>query len=85
VVHVAVSVDDILRELDARRVYFYQKVHRAFLKHFNKPIEFSSYSCYFSEDEQVAKMFYDIAKEFCTRVAMYKAQELERFGKREKQ
>jgi predicted enzyme related to lactoylglutathione lyase len=67
----------------SRRVYFYQKVHRAFLKHFQKPIEFSSYSCYFSEDEQVAKMFYDIAKQFCTRVAMYKAQELERFGKRE--
>ena len=75
---------DLPTENPSRRVYFYQKVHKMFLKHFSKPIEFSSYSCYFSEDEEVAKAFYGIAKEFCSRVAIYKAQELEGFGKSSK-
>jgi hypothetical protein len=34
---------------------------------------------------RVAGAFYGIAKDFCSRVAIYKVQELERFGKRPKQ
>jgi len=76
---------DLSTENESRRVYFYQKVRTMLLKHFNKPIEFSSQSCYFSVDQEVAEKFFEIAKQFCTRATMYRAQELERFGKREKQ
>jgi hypothetical protein len=75
---------DLPTENEARRVYFYQKLHRKFISAFKKPLEFSSQSCYLSEDEDAAKLFYSIAKEFCTRATMYRAQELERYGKRGK-
>ena len=70
---------DLPTENEARRVYFYQKLHRKFIQAFKKPAEFSSFSCYFSEDEEAARLFFTVAKEFCTRAAMYKAQELDRF------
>jgi len=76
---------DLSTENESKRTYFYYKVRTMLLKHFNKPIEFSSQSCYFSEDRQVAEKFFEIAKQFCTRATMYEAKPLERFGKREKQ
>ena len=69
----------------SRRTYFYEKVRTIMRKHFGKDVSFSSYSCYFSEDEEVAEKFFAIAKEFCTRATIYRAQEIQRFGKREKQ
>ena len=76
---------DLPTQNASRRVYFYEKIHTMLKKHFGKDVEFSSYSCYFSEDEEVAKKFFEIAKQFCTRATIYKAQQIERFGKRGKQ
>jgi hypothetical protein len=44
-------------------------------------VRLSTFSCYISEDEELAKKFFGIATEFCTRATIYKAQELERFKK----
>jgi hypothetical protein len=47
-------------------------------------VEFDTFSCYTTPDEALAKKFYELTKEFCERSTIYKAQELEKFGKREK-
>ena len=75
---------DLPTENPSRRAYFYEKIHKMLRKHFGKDVEFSSYSCYFSADEEVTKKFFAIAKEFCTRATIYKAQELQRYGRKEK-
>lgn len=72
---------DLSTENESRRVYFYEKVRRMFLKHFNQPVTFSSQSCYFTPDQELAEKFFEIVKEFATRTTMYRAEELERFKK----
>lgn len=70
---------------ESKRVMFYYKVHQMFREHFGKDMDLSTYSCYASDNEQVAKAFYEIAKEHCSRATLYKAVALSRFGKGEKQ
>ena len=70
---------DLPTEPAARRVYFYTKLHRKFIQAFKRPLEFSSQSCYVTPDEEAAKLFFSVAKEFCTRAALYKAQERDRY------
>lgn len=66
----------------SRRAYFYEKVHTMLNKYYGKDkVRLSTFSCYISEDEELAKKFFGIATEFCTRATIYKAQELERFKK----
>ena len=76
---------DLSTSDESHRTYFYRKLHRKMSKLYGARWKFSTQSCYFTEDEEVAKKFYEIVKEFCTRATIYRAQEMERFGKREKQ
>jgi len=70
---------------ESKRTYFYRKLQRKMRKLYGARWKLSTQSCYFTDSEEVAKKFYEIVAEFCTRATMYRAQELERFGKREKQ
>ena len=76
---------DLSTNDESKRTYFYRKLHRKMRKLYGAKWKFSTQSCYFTESEEVAKKFYEIVTEFCTRATIYKAQELERFGKRETQ
>jgi hypothetical protein len=77
---------DLSTKNESRRTYFYEKVHKMLNQHFDKAhVEFSTFSCYTTPDEDLAKKFYDLTKEFCETATMYKAQKIEGFGKREKQ
>jgi len=52
--------------------------------HFDKAhVDFDTYSCYTTPDEELAKKFYELTKEFCERSTIYRAQEVEKFAKRE--
>jgi len=39
---------------------FYQAVHRMLRKKLGKDVKFSTYSCYFTEDPQLAKEFLEV-------------------------
>ena len=60
-----------------RRVDFYRQVHRLFREHYGKTkaekMGFSSQSCYFTDDEKLAKKFLELASEYSKRCSLYKA------------
>jgi len=56
-----------------RRVDFYRKVHRLLRQHYGKDVKFSSYSCYFTKDEDLAKKFLELAGQYSKRCNLYKA------------
>jgi len=60
-----------------RRVDFYRQVHRLFREHYGKmkanKMEFSSQSCYFTDDEELAEKFLELASEYSKRCSLYKA------------
>lgn len=64
-----------------RRVDFYRQVHRLFREHYGKVkaerMEFSSQSCYFTDDEELAKKFLELASEYSKRCSLYKAVKME--------
>ena len=56
---------DIPTENATRRVDFYRKVHRLLRERYGKEkMELSSKRCYFTHDEELAKMFLDVVKKF---------------------
>jgi hypothetical protein len=45
--------------------------------HFGKDVEFSTQSCYFTEDEELARKFLEVVKEFEGKGHIYKAVKME--------
>jgi len=64
---------DIPTKNPTKRVDFYRKIHRMLRQHYGKDVEFSSMSCYFTEDEELAKKFMEIAIAYSKRCNLYKA------------
>jgi hypothetical protein len=65
---------DIPTKNESNRVMFYQAVHRMLKKHYGKEhVTFSSYSCYFTEDEELAKRFLEVVKQHDGKGNLYRA------------
>lgn len=64
---------DIPTKNASRRVMFYQAVHKLLMTHLGKDVKFSTQSCYFTEDEELAKKFLDVVREFQGKGHIYKA------------
>jgi len=64
---------DIPTQSPTKRVDFYRKVHRLLRQHYDKDVEFSSYSCYFTDDEDLAKKFLSIVEKHDGKGHLYKA------------
>lgn len=64
---------DIPTSNPTKRVDFYRKVHRLLRQHYGKDIEFSTMSCYFTEDEELAKKFLELAGQYGKRCNLYRA------------
>ena len=56
-----------------RRVDFYRKVHRLLREHCGKGVKFSTQSCYFTEDEALAKELLESAGHYDRRCNLYGA------------
>ena len=57
----------------SRRVMFYQAVHKMLMMHLGKDVEFSTQSCYFTEDKELAEKFLEVVKKFEGKGHIYKA------------
>jgi hypothetical protein len=64
---------DIPTKNASKRVMFYQAIHGLFMMHFGKDVKFSTQSCYFTEDEQLAKKFLDVVRRFNGKGHLYQA------------
>jgi hypothetical protein len=64
---------DIPTRNPTRRVDFYRKVHRLLREHYGREVKFSSQSCYFTDDEDLAKKFLELAGQYSKRCNLYKA------------
>ncbi len=64
---------DIPTSNPTKRVDFYRKVHRLLREHYGKEVKFSTQSCYFTEDEALAKKFLELAGHYSKRCKLYKA------------
>lgn len=63
---------DIPTANPTKRVDFYRKVHRLLSEHYGKEVKFSSQSCYFTEDEALAKKFLELAGHYSKKCNLYK-------------
>ena len=64
---------DIPTKNASRRVRFYEAIHRLFMMHLGKDVEFSTQSCYFTEDKELAEKFLEVVKKFEGKGHIYKA------------
>lgn len=64
---------DIPTANPTRRVDFYRRVHKMLREHYGKEVKFSSQSCYFTEDEQLAKKLLELASRYSRRCNLYRA------------
>jgi hypothetical protein len=64
---------DIPFKNESKRVMFYQAVHRMLRKHLGKDIEFSTQSCYFTEDEELAKSFLEVVQLYSGKGHLWRA------------
>ena len=64
---------DIPTANGTKRVDFYRKVHRLLREHYGKEVKFSTQSCYFTEDEALAKEILELAGQYSKRCNLYKA------------
>jgi hypothetical protein len=60
-----------------KRVDFYRKVHRLLRQHYGKDVKFSTQSCYFTEDQELAKKFLELVGRYSKRCHLYKAVKVE--------
>jgi hypothetical protein len=56
-----------------KRVDFYRRVHRLLREHYSKDVEFSTQSCYFTEDNELAKKFLELVRTVNGKGHLYKA------------
>lgn len=64
---------DIPTSNPSRRVDFYRKVHRLLREHYGKDVKFSSQSCYFTQDEALAKKLLELTGHYSKKCNLYKA------------
>ena len=64
---------DIPTANPTKRVDFYRKVHRLLREHYGKEVKFSTQSCYFTEDEALAKKFLELGGHYSKRCNLYRA------------
>ena len=64
---------DIPTANPTKRVDFYRKVHRLLREHYGKEVKFSTQSCYFTEDEVLAKKFLELAGKYSKKCNLYRA------------
>lgn len=64
---------DIPTNSPSRRVMFYHALHHMFMMHLGKDVEFSTQSCYFTEDKELAEKFLEVVKKFEGKGHLYKA------------
>ncbi len=64
---------DIPTKNESRRVMFYQAIHRLLMTRLGKDVKFSTQSCYFTEDKELAEMFLAVVKKFEGKGHIYKA------------
>ena len=64
---------DIPTANPTRRVDFYRKVHRLLREHYGREVKFSSQSCYFTDDEGLAKKLLELAEHYSKRCNLYRA------------
>ena len=64
---------DIPTKNPTKRVDFYRKVHRLLREHYGREVKFSTQSCYFIEDEDLAKKFLKLAGHYSKRCNLYRA------------
>ena len=64
---------DIPSKNESKRVMFYQAVHRLLMMHLGKDVKFSTQSCYFTEDEELAKKFLEAVQRHNGKGHIYKA------------
>jgi len=57
----------------ARRIAFYRAVHRLLKEHYGREVKLSSQSCYFTEDEELAKKFLELISHYSKRCNLYRA------------
>ncbi len=55
----------------SKRVMFYHAAHRMLMMHLGKDVKFSTYSCYLTEDEELAKKFLDVVQKFSGKGHLY--------------
>ena len=73
-VNVVYVVDyDIPTANQTKRVDFYRKVHRLLREHYGKEVKFSTQSCYFTEDEVLAKKLLGLAGQYSKKCNLYRA------------
>jgi len=61
-----------------KRVDFYRKIHRLLREHYGKEnTTFSSSSCYFTEDKELADKFLEIVKNFDGKGNLYQARKVQ--------
>jgi hypothetical protein len=68
---------DIPTKKPSRRVMFYEAVHHLFMMHLGKDVKFSTQSCYFAEDKELAEKFLEVVKKFEGKGHIYKAVKME--------
>lgn len=64
---------DIPTKNASKRVMFYQAIHDLFMMHLGKDVKFSTQSCYFTNDEELAKKFLQVVQKFNGKGHLYKA------------
>jgi len=68
---------DIPTKNAGKRVRFYEAVHRLFMMHLGEDVKFSTQSCYFTEDKELARKFLEVVKKFEGKGHIYKAVKME--------
>lgn len=64
---------DIPTKNASRRVMFYQAIHRLLMMHLGKDVKFSTQSCYFTDDEELAEKFLQVVQKHNGKGHIYKA------------
>ena len=64
---------DIPMKDAGKRVMFYHAVHMMLMTHIGKDEKFATNSCYFTEDEELARKFLEVVQKFKGRGQLYKA------------
>jgi hypothetical protein len=64
---------DIPTKNASRRVMFYQAIHKMLMMHLGKDVKFSTQSCYFTEDAELAEKFLEVVQQFNGKGHIYKA------------
>lgn len=57
----------------AKHRAFYRAIHKLLAEHYGKDVGFSSLSCYFTDNEDLAKRMFQVAERYSKKCNLYKA------------